>query len=478
MKTLFQKTIAGGLATICLLIFFAPASLAQNDGLFDETLNPIKAEVEKSGIEVIEFGAAKTNPWGNVPPNIISILMINGLTSLDSFGVTGDAAKKQEELENIKQTLGEIPEIQKLILTSVSRDTLDEIANLIYQEAKFQKTQQKWGNLPEQVIQILSDQGHSDLQAVATASGYDQTYDGSIKLNEFLSNIEGLYAKDQDGNKMITTVNKGTDLERSVTVLNQFGIAVQSEIIYQGESQLQAVILAAAKVFRNVLGSLAIVFIIIAGIQMVFAQGDETKITEQKHAITWAVVGLLIIIILERLINAIYGVPGEIRALTPGTALQVQREIYGLISYIKAILGSAAVFMVILSGVKTIAAQGEDEKLKTQRKAIVWTIIGIVLILINQVVVENIYIKPAQAGGQITQENVSTILSVFGTVVNSLLGLGSLFVFAALVYGAGSMVVNYGNEELTQRAKKIAKNAAIGFVIILSAFAIVNTVIL
>ena len=53
-----------------------------------------------------------------------------------------------------------------------------------------------------------------------------------------------------------------------------------------------------------------------------------------------------------------------------------------------------------------------------------------------------------------------------------------LIAFAALIYGAAMMVMNMGEDEAVTQAKNIIKNALIGIVIILSAFAIVSTVII
>ncbi len=325
-----------------------------------------------------------------------------------------------------------------------------------------------WGNLPEETWKLLA-------KPVGPYDNLDQIIkeaNDAVAKKDYAS-IEA-YVKDIPG-----MADKPGKIDIVGGDLNKNGFLLLGEILYQGESQLHAVVVAAVQVLRNLMGSVAVVFIVVSGILLIFAQGDETKITEQKRSITYAIIGLVAILLIERLITAIYGVPGEQRALTPSTAAQVSLEVYGLISYIKAILGSVAIFMIVISGFRTVASQGEEEQIKTQRGAILWTIVGLALVLLNKVVVENIFIKPAQsASGQITKSNVQNILDLFGKVAQFLMGFVGLVAFAALVYGAATLVANYSNDEAVDKAKKIIKNSLIGIIIILSAYAIVNTMIL
>ncbi len=342
-------------------------------------------------------------------------------------------------------------------------DTLEDIKNKVGEgEAGIKVVDfsqgRTWGNLPPETQALIPDD-----------------YTSLDEIIAFYNSPEN-----SDRNLDIFVKNNFPNLVDANGVPNEHGKRLISEIAYQGESQLHAVVLAVAKVFRNLMGSIAIIFIVVSGILMIFAQGDEAKITDQKRSITYAIIGLVVILLIERLVSAIYGVPGgENQVLTPSTANQVSVEIYGLVSYIKALLGSVAIFMIVLSGFRTVVSQGEEEQVTTQRKAILWTIVGLGLILVNQVVVENIFIKPVRENaGQIQKTNVDTVLGAFGTVIQFILGFVGLVAFAALVYGGASMVANYGNDELVERGKKIIKNAIIGIVIILSAFAIVSTMII
>lgn len=312
-------------------------------------------------------------------------------------------------------------------------------------------SEEDWGNLPTEIIIILEGEGFESLENFANYAGYDQELGNVDVLINELELIEELSSDD---------IN-----------------LIVNEIRFKGESQFQSIILSLAKVMRNLLAGFAIIWIIISGVQMVTAGGDESKITEQKRSITYAVIGLAVILVLERMIVLVYGVPGVERGFVERPE-EFSQEIFGIVSFIKALIGAAAILMIIISGFKTITAVGDEEKITKQRKSIIWIIVGIVIILINQFIVENLYIKPIQEAGVIEPTNVENIINLIGKVTQFLLGFVGLIAFAALIYGAGTMIANYGNDELVQRAKKIIKNAIIGIIVIISAFAIVSTVIL
>ncbi|MBU1018273.1 pilin [Patescibacteria group bacterium] len=339
-------------------------------------------------------------------------------------------------------------------------DPLDAIKDRLEEEdikvADYSETD--WGNLPPEVIEILDLEGAGNLDDVAGLAEYDQALGNVDALTTYL---EGL------------TFIDGTPFDNDTVSL------IVNEIRFRGESQIQSVVLSIVKVFRNLLGSLAIIWIVIAGIRMIMAYGNEETIKEQKNSIIYAMIGLAIVLILERLIVLVYGVPGVERGVIPEAGAGIDAEILGLVSFIKALIGAVAILMIIISGYKTIAASGEEEKITEQKRSILWIVIGLVIIAVNQIFVENLYLRPIrETGDEITTGNVGNIIATIGTILQFILGFVGLIAFAAMIYGAASMIANYGNDEMVQRAKSIIKNAIIGIIIILSAFALVSTLML
>ncbi|MBI5411763.1 hypothetical protein HZA43_01145 [Candidatus Peregrinibacteria bacterium] len=252
-----------------------------------------------------------------------------------------------------------------------------------------------------------------------------------------------------------------------------------------GEDQVNAAMLEIAIFIRNILATFAILWIVVGGIRMAFSKGDETAFKEQMHGILWAILGLVIVLLAERIIQIIYGAPGATtpsltEALKEGSLFKtrITEEVKGVITYVKALIGSFAVIMIVIGGVRSILASGDEEKLTRAKKSVLWIILGIVLILVNQVFINNLYVAPVAGGGQIKLSNATQAIDKIGLILQFALGFVGLIAFATLIYGAATMLLNMGNEEAVTKGRKILVNALIGILIVISSFAIVSTIIL
>ncbi len=433
-----------GFLTILFTLFFgllAPAHA--QDALFDDPLEAIKGRLTEENIEVIDYSRGST--WGGLPDTLVSILKDNGYGSLKDLGdITSNEVQGLLDESGIFENNAKKDELIKKAADSIVYATRIQL----------------WGNLPLEVIKILEFNEYTSLEHIMSVAKYDQEI-GNI--NVLIEALEGIFYYDSENGLDIVLTNDDVNL-------------IINEIRFRGESQLNAVILAVTRVLRNLLGGIAIIWIVIAGIRMIMASGNEEKIKEQKSSIIYAVIGLVIILILERLIVLIYGVQGMERGLVARPE-GLSEEILGVVSFIKALIGSIAILMIMISGIKTIAAVGEEEKIAEQRKSILWIIVGIVIIVINQVIVENLYIQPV-GQEEIKLKNVENIIALIGKILQFALGFVGLIAFAALIYGAASMITNYGNDESVEKGKKIIKNAIVGIIVIISAFAIVSTMML
>ncbi len=250
-----------------------------------------------------------------------------------------------------------------------------------------------------------------------------------------------------------------------------------------GESQVNTVILTVVKALKILMLGLSILFVALAGVSMIMAQGDETALTDQKRHLLYAVVGLALILVIDRFVEVIYGVPGATKTLTTFD-FQFSDEVLGIVSYLKSLLAIIAVAMIILSGARMLFSFGEEEKLTQQRKVVLWVAAGVILVLVDKVIVENIFsatVRPLaenpNAPSVISQGSVANIIALFATIAKFALGFAGLLALAALLYGAALFITNYASDEQADKGKKIIKSALAGLVIILSAFAVISTLI-
>ena len=484
--------------TALLFLTVAPVTHAQS------ALDDIKSHLEGEGIEVVDY-SAPTSQWGSIPSALAEVLRTNGgfsdLKALAENDVWKDlfigneglvslrrqlalaeaqktqlynedgSLKSQQEIDanqalidSLKGTdpvnnPGEI-RLQEDIIKSEIPQYLGSAANetnvnIVFREIDFYYNYVKWGRLPSRIIALLEGAGYKNLKEIADLMNLAEDDEDILffNLEDLLSDIEGLSSDD------ISLI------EDSIQILSA-----------TGESQINQVARTVANTIKNIVIGIALIWIIYAGARMVFAQGDETVITEQKRSLIYAGVGLISILLVDRGIDFLYGPAGVTRT----ELVQDQgftNEIYGLVNFIKAIVGALAILFISISGVKSLFATGKEDELTKQKASLLWVGVGLILIAIDKIIIEQIFIIPISQRDQIRTNNITTIINTIGSIIQFLLGFVGLVAFGALIYGAATMVMNYGNDEMVEKSKKIIRNAIIGIVVILSAYVIVSTLV-
>lgn len=385
---------------------------------------------------------------------------------IDDLGV-GKLGQKNELRDDIKEFEEQIQQLVEDIAEQEkslgSLNTSVRGVSLIFNELEFYFSVAKWAPIPYSIVRSLKEQeGYASLRSMADAFlPLGQPDD----LEALSATLLGMPYTTAEGNAAQLT-------QADVQTIYDAMVASQ----FSGEQQLNQVVQTVIRLIRNVIGGLAILWIVIAGARMTIAQGDETVITEQKRTILYVFLGLAIVLLLEQMINILYGPPGQFQmSLRENRAFDA--EIYGIVSFIRAIIGVIAVAILVRSGIKAMAAQGQDDEIAKQRQSVLWVIVGLVVIAINRVIVENIFIGPTAQDDQITTEGIGRIINIIGNVLRFGLGFVGLIALAIFVYGAGMMIINYGNEELVNKSKTLMKNAVIGILLIIAAFTIVSTLV-
>ncbi len=443
-----------------------------------------QAEIKEKEIEIAEANKVVKNTEAKIKVGVVDI--ISEVIPADQR-VNFATAESPDEVKNLLQAIfvqqrsiidaelilatGSDAEKQKAandiqLLNTELRKLESELEgfpglNLIFNEIDFYHSYEKWGTIPSRIYMILEAQGNiRSIGAVGSSLDLssEQSYqDGIDFLRVMLEGHEGL--SDDD-----------------------IQLVIDAALIYAvgggGEAQINQGVFAVAKAIRNIVGGIAVLWIVIAGVQLVFSQGDEAVITKQKTAILYGVIGLVAILLISSLIQFIYGTPGEIRtSLVEDEGFS--REVLGLVSFMKALIGTVAILFIVISGIRMLFAQGEEDQIKKQKQSLLWVGSGLILIAINEVIVENFFIAPTQSqGDQLQLSNIESIVNTFGQVMQFLLGFVGIIMLAILVYGAGTMIMNYGNDEMVEKSKKIIRNSIIGIIVILSAYVIVVSLLI
>ncbi|OGZ39931.1 MAG: hypothetical protein A3I20_03350 [Candidatus Portnoybacteria bacterium RIFCSPLOWO2_02_FULL_40_15] len=138
----------------------------------------------------------------------------------------------------------------------------------------------------------------------------------------------------------------------------------------------------------GIVATLAVLVIMIGGIQYMASGGNEKKIEGARKTIQWSVIGLGIVLLSWSLLNEltkILGVEPPPSGKLP--TLPIETVIIRTINWIAGIIAIVAVLVVLVSGVVWMTAGGEEERVKTARKWLTAGLIGLAVSLAAVIIV-------------------------------------------------------------------------------------------
>jgi uncharacterized membrane protein YidH (DUF202 family) len=218
------------------------------------------------------------------------------------------------------------------------------------------------------------------------------------------------------------------------------------------------------------------------GYQMLSAGEDESKFTNAKKSITWGIIGLIISFLVEPAVRTVlYGgeaglTPGQ-AILDPSTATATGRtQLQGFMNWIKTMLGIVAVAMNVITGLKAKFSLGGEDETKKQKTNITWIVIGILIIIFNDILVNfGIYGDPHLVNNQPTfVRDANKIITELSGFISWGLTFFATISIAGMVYGGYKMLIDGKPDE----GKKIIQFIATGLVLVLTSYALVRAVIL
>ena len=115
-----------------------------------------------------------------------------------------------------------------------------------------------------------------------------------------------------------------------------------------------------------------------------------------------------------------------------------------------------------------------------QKRNIKWVIIGIVILLLNEVIIDKgFYIDPkinSEGVVEIQHSSINIITEISG-LTGYILSFFAVGAIAAIVYGGFLVLTASFNEEQADKGKSIIKNVGIGVVLAIISYSIIRTVI-
>lgn len=134
----------------------------------------------------------------------------------------------------------------------------------------------------------------------------------------------------------------------------------------------------------QVAAGLAVLYIIWAGLQMVVSMGDESKLSQQKWGMAYALIGFCVAILSQFVISSVgtqeYGQSGAASAL-PLNILANGALI------LRTVLNACFLMILVVAGLRMLYAQGKSDEFETGKKMLTWALVGAVLVNLSAALV-------------------------------------------------------------------------------------------
>lgn len=238
------------------------------------------------------------------------------------------------------------------------------------------------------------------------------------------------------------------------------------------ESVVVNIVYRSVNIVKFIMGVIAFLMGSLYVILLVFSRGDTEVLEKTKTGFLWMFVGFLVIMgaqTIADIFNPIQSTKENLINYETGKDL-----IKNIADWLKWLLGSTAVIIMSISGLKMITARGDEETIKEEKTNLIYGSIGLLVVLLASGIINAIYV--VNNGEVKLAESSNGILQIAGVIRLILLFLAPLTIVFT-IYAGFIYLKALSNEDETKNAKKIITYGIIGMIFIYSSYTIVNTFI-
>ncbi len=210
--------------------------------------------------------------------------------------------------------------------------------------------------------------------------------------------------------------------------------------------------------------AVSILMFLFYGVRLMLESSEESTISEVKSAYTYGISGAAIVSLSSIIVQTV----GQGHGGGPIVDQTAVASTLGSIElYLRIMVGTSVVAMIVYQGIRLIILQGEESELDAQKKKFFNALIGVSVILLASAAV-NAFTQTQSGGNLLTKEIVG--------IGNFLLEImGGLSVFSFII--AGFFLVISVDEALKDRAKKAMFTTVVAMIVVMCSYAIINFVI-
>ena len=200
----------------------------------------------------------------------------------------------------------------------------------------------------------------------------------------------------------------------------------------------------------------AVLMITRAGIGLMLEQKDEEFLGVTRRIVATAFIAIVLLILSPMIRDALYNYETSAKTI-------ISTETLGLIQFLEVGVGAAIVLIVVFYGIRSIITFGSEDGIDYLRKMLMSILAGMVLIVFKSFITESV-----------VTGDPTGIITTITTVMNVLISFAALLAVGVVVYAGYLLITAINDDERATKARDILIRVAIGFIIILASYAIVN----
>lgn len=145
---------------------------------------------------------------------------------------------------------------------------------------------------------------------------------------------------------------------------------------------------------QGIVATIAVIFIVIGGIMYMLSAGDPKMITRAKDAIFAAIIGLAIVLAAPTFLKEVRTILGATGSSSGDqsidSALSLLDIADNVLTFLLSIVGILAIISMVIGAIMYLTAYGDEDKTKTGKKIITYSLIGIAVALAALILVEQV----------------------------------------------------------------------------------------
>lgn len=246
-----------------------------------------------------------------------------------------------------------------------------------------------------------------------------------------------------------------------------------------GEKGAKYLMITIARDLKNVVTLLAVVYLFIMVIRLLFSNGSEEDVKKWRGGIIAATLGIIVMQIAYALVSILFD-----RQVTGVTAFDfLDKIVYPFIRMLELLASFAFLAMAFYAFYLIITAGGADDKAKKGKQTILFAIAGFLLIKIPRVLVQSIYGKAECDMGlfgicKISSPDLNATVQIMTKAINYFNGFVGLVTVILIIYAGFLVLTGAGDDEKLKKAKSIIKYAIIGIFLLVASYALFNFFVL